>query len=84
MVDKSGAAPSSISKDKALCTASKWWYESGRTFAATVEAAASINYIDGVYTDSTVDYYGMDTLSVAEYTLRNVILHAGQYVLDNR
>ena len=84
LVDKSGAAPSSISKDKALCTASKWWFESGRTFAATVEAAKSINYIDGVYTDSTVDYCGMDTFSVAEYTLRNVILHAAQYVLENR
>ena len=84
LVDKSGAAPSSISKDKTLCTASKWWYESGMTFAATVEAAVSINYTDGVYTDSTVDYYGMDTFSVAEYTLRNVILHAAQYVLDHR
>ena len=84
LVDKSGAAPSSVSKDKTLCTASKWWYESGMTFAATVEAAVSINYTDGVYTDTTTNYYGMDTLSVAEYTLRNVVLHAGQYVLDNK
>lgn len=43
---------------------------SGQNFVA--------NYVNSSYSDATNDYMGMDTFSIAEYTLRNIALRAGQ------
>lgn len=84
VMDEEGDAPAKVSMPTSKGTLARWMYENSILFAATVEISNRINYVGGQYTDTAGDYMGMDTFSVAEYTLRNVILHAAQYVLDHR
>ncbi len=84
LINQAGDAPASVSKSTSKGTLARWCYEKGILFSSTVEVSNSINFVGGVYSDAANDYMGMSTFSVAEYTLRNVILRAGQWTLDNR
>lgn len=55
----------------------------GVLFSATIEVSESINYINGEYnTGLPIDEYGADTMKVAEYTLRNMLIRISRYVLN--
>lgn len=84
VMDEEGDAPAKVSMPTSKGTLARWMYENSILFAATVEISNRINYVGGQYSDTAGDYMGMDTFSVAEYTLRNIILHAGQWVMDHR
>ena len=62
---------------------SRWAYEEQVPFSATVEIGDCITYLNGVHAGTRQNYYGVDTFKVAEYTLRNQILHYLQWVLNN-
>ena len=83
IVHDSGSAPGSVS-GTGTGTANRWFFEHGIPFSSTVEISECINYVDGVYSGEKNDNFGADTFSVAEYTLRNLILHYCQWVLDHR
>lgn len=83
IVHSAGSAPGSVS-GAGTGTANRWFFEHGIPFSSTVEISECINYVDGVYSGEKNDNFGADTFSVAEYTLRNLILHYCQWVLDHR
>lgn len=83
LMHEAGSAPGSVS-GAGKGTANRWWYENGVPFESTVEISECINYIDGEYSGEKNDDFGADAFSVAEYTLRNLILHYCQWILDNR
>lgn len=59
-----------------------WWSEQN-IFGSTIEISNAINYNNGVYNPNGNDFFGKDTFSVAEYTLRNLIMRFGGYILDH-
>lgn len=60
----------------------RWAFEAGLPFAATIEVADRINYLNGDYhTSPTQDHLGADTFAIAEYTLRNQICLYGGLIL---
>ena len=80
LLDSAGSAPGTIaSADTGTCN--RWLHEHGVPFTSTVEVSEVINYINGTYSGERNDEFGADTFSVAEYTLRNLLLHYCQYVL---
>lgn len=78
----SNSAPKQITGEL-LAHMDVWWYEQGIKFPAVIEICASIGWLNGVETGTSLDWMGADTFSVAEYCFRNQILHYAQWVLDN-
>ena len=62
---------------------SRWWLEAGIPMPSTIEISWGINFIDGVYANSSKDMYGADFFSVSEYTLRNLLIRYCEYDLYN-
>lgn len=75
-------APTRVAKDTEGMT-SRWWYEYGIPFSATIEVSQGINYLNGEYVATIQDNFGADSFSVAEFTFRNQMMRYAQYVLDN-
>ena len=59
-----------------------WFSENGCSFSCTIEIASDVRYNNGAITQTTQDWAGNTTFSIAEYTLRNQLLRYGQYVLQ--
>lgn len=82
VVNKSGTAPGVLlSTDSG--TLSRWWYEYGIPFDATIEISHSINFKNGVYTSAEEQYLNADVFSVGEYTLRSQLWRYCQWLMEN-
>lgn len=79
--DGSASAPGSLANSD-TGTTTRWWFENEVDFATTIEISDCINYENGIYSSTAIDKFGANTFSVAEYTLRNLLLRYAQYVLD--
>ena len=80
-VKSNGGCPGSMGET--FGSTSRWAFEQLIPFSATVEIGDCITYLNGTHANARQDYYGADTFKIAEYTLRNQILHYGQWVLNN-
>lgn len=60
----------------------RWMYEQGIIPSGTCEVFEAINFTNGVRNANPTKYTA-DTFKVAEYTLRNVILHLCQFALEH-
>lgn len=81
VINRSGsAAPGALASDS-IGTTSRYAYEHGVPFSATVEISNCINYLDGVHANTVQDLNGETTFSVGQYTLFNQVLRYGQYAL---
>jgi hypothetical protein len=79
-VNNAGSAPSNTAS--VLGYMARWCYEQHIPFAATIEIGDCITYNNGAHAGQPIDYYGTNTFKIAEYTLRNQLLHYGQWVLN--
>lgn len=80
-VENSGSSINGIRENNGTTLA--WWDENGVKISSTLEVCCAIGYMNGIHVigDEGYDYYGNDTFSVAEYTLRNQIIRFCDYVL---
>ena len=79
-VKNNGGSPSVIGDT--IGGTARWAFEQFTPFSATIEIGDCITYWGGEHAGTSKDSFGEDTFTVAEYTLRNQMLHYGQWVLD--
>lgn len=78
-----GSAPGQL-PDATWGNTCRYGYEIGVPFSTTIEISNQINFSDGEPATPGLDVWGADSLSVAEYTLRNQLLHYTEWLMRNK
>ena len=77
-----GSVPGQL-PDSTWGTTSRYGYEKGVPFSCTIEISYGINFYGGEIVTTSLDQFGPDAFSVAEYTLRNQLLHYSDWIMRN-